>query len=108
MRVVQVSKPNGPFEVVDREIPEPRASEVRVKVQAYGVCHSDSVTKNGLFPGIRYPRIPGHEVAGFIDAVGEAVAGWRAGQRVSVGWNGGYCGQKPSMLRNLPVASADP
>src|SRR5208282_3369281 len=92
MRVVQVSKPDGSFEVLNREIPEPTVGKVRIKVQACGVCHSDSVTKNGLFPGISYPRIPGHEVAGVIDAVGEGVAGWILGQRVGVGWNGGYCG----------------
>lgn len=99
MRVVQVSRPNGPFEVVNREIPAPRAGQVRIKVQACGICHSDSVTKNGLIPGIRYPRIPGHEVAGVIDAVGEAVQGWKAGQRVGVGWNGGYCGHCESCRR---------
>jgi D-arabinose 1-dehydrogenase-like Zn-dependent alcohol dehydrogenase len=92
MRVVQVSRPNGPFEIVERPIPEPAAGTVRIKVLACGICHSDSVTKEGQFPNIQYPRVPGHEVAGVIDAVGPGVAGWDAGQRVGVGWNGGYCG----------------
>src|SRR5712675_549592 len=92
MRVVQVSRPNGPFEIVERGIPEPGAGSVRIKVLACGICHSDSVTKEGLFPGIQYPRVPGHEVAGVIDAVGSGVAGWEPGQQIGVGWNGGYCG----------------
>jgi D-arabinose 1-dehydrogenase-like Zn-dependent alcohol dehydrogenase len=92
MRVVQVSRPNAPFQIVDRPIPEPGAGTVRIKVLACGICHSDSVTKEGLFPGIQYPRIPGHEVAGVIDAVGPEVHGWEPGERVGVGWNGGYCG----------------
>ena len=92
MRVVQVARPGGPFEIVERQIPEPGAGTVRIKVEACGICHSDSVTKEGLFPGIQYPRVPGHEVAGLIDAVGPGVPGWEPGQRVGVGWNGGYCG----------------
>jgi D-arabinose 1-dehydrogenase-like Zn-dependent alcohol dehydrogenase len=92
MRVAQVSRPKGPFEIVERQIPEPAAGAVRIRVQACGVCHSDSITKESLFPGIQYPRVPGHEVAGVIDAVGPGVAGWESGQRVGVGWNGGYCG----------------
>jgi D-arabinose 1-dehydrogenase-like Zn-dependent alcohol dehydrogenase len=92
MRVAQVSRPNGPFEVVEREIPSPVAGRVRVKVEACGICHSDSFTKEGLWPGIEYPRVPGHEVAGIIDAVGEGVQGWTKGQRVGVGWHGGHCG----------------
>lgn len=92
MRVVQISRPNGPFEIVERPIPEPGAGSVRVKVEACGICHSDSLTKEGLFPGIQYPRVPGHEVAGVIDAVGPGVPGWVPGQRIGVGWNGGYCG----------------
>src|SRR5438552_5025571 len=91
MRVAQVSRPNGPLEIVERQIPEPGAGWMRIKVHACGVCHSDSVTKEGLFPGIQYPKVPGHEVAGVIDAVGPGVAGWEPGQRVGVGWNGGYC-----------------
>ena len=92
MRVVQVSQPNGPFEIVEREIPEPGAGSVRIKVEACGICHSDSLTKEGTFPGIQYPRVPGHEVAGIVDAVGAGVVGWTEGQRVGVGWHGGYCG----------------
>jgi D-arabinose 1-dehydrogenase-like Zn-dependent alcohol dehydrogenase len=92
MRVAQVARPKGPFEIVEREIPEPAAGTVRIRVQACGICHSDSLTKEGLFPGLQYPRVPGHEVAGVIDAVGLGVAGWEPGQRVGVGWNGGYCG----------------
>src|SRR5436189_2795389 len=92
MRVVQIARPKGPFEIAERPVPEPGAGSVRIKVHACGVCHSDSVTKEGLFPGIPYPRVPGHEVAGVIAAVGPGVAGWEPGQRVGVGWNGGYCG----------------
>ena len=92
MRVVQVSRPNGPFEIVERPIPEPSAGTVRLKVLACGICHSDSLTKEGAWPGLQYPRVPGHEVAGVIDAVGPGVADWKPGDRVGVGWNGGYCG----------------
>jgi len=99
MRAVQVRNPNGPFELIEREIPAPGAGEVRIKVQACGVCHSDSMTKLGLWPGIEYPRVPGHEVAGIVDAVGAGVAGWRAGQRVGVGWHGGHCGYCDSCRR---------
>lgn len=90
MRVAQISKPGGAFEMVEREIPEPSAGEVRIKVQACGVCHSDVLTKDGLMPGIQYPRIPGHEVAGLIDEVGRGVSAWKTGQRVGVGWHGGH------------------
>jgi D-arabinose 1-dehydrogenase-like Zn-dependent alcohol dehydrogenase len=92
MRVAQIPRPKGAFEIVERPIPDPAAGWIRVKVQACGVCHSDSVTKDGLFPGIEYPRVPGHEVAGVIDKLGTGVAGWTVGERVGVGWNGGYCG----------------
>ena len=92
MRVAQVARPKGPFEIVERDIPEPAAGTVRIKVQACGICHSDSLVKEGAFPGIQYPRVPGHEVAGVIDAVGPGTPGWAPGQRVGVGWNGGYCG----------------
>jgi D-arabinose 1-dehydrogenase-like Zn-dependent alcohol dehydrogenase len=92
MRVAQVSRPKGPFELVERPIPAPGAGTVRIKVKACGVCHSDSLTKEGGFPGLQYPRVPGHEVAGVIDAVGPGAAGWEPGQKVGVGWNGGYCG----------------
>jgi D-arabinose 1-dehydrogenase-like Zn-dependent alcohol dehydrogenase len=89
MTAAQVSKPGADFEIVEREIPEPEAGYVRIKVQACGVCHSDVLTKEGLWPGIQYPRIPGHEVAGIIDEVGEGVSAWKKGQRVGVGWHGG-------------------
>jgi D-arabinose 1-dehydrogenase-like Zn-dependent alcohol dehydrogenase len=92
MRAVQVPRPKGPFEIVEREIPEPKPGTVRIKVHACGICHSDSITKDGLFPGIEYPRVPGHEVIGVVDAVGAGVARWKAGQRVGVGWHGGHCG----------------
>ncbi len=90
MRAVQVSKPGGSFEIVERPIPEPGRNQVRIKVEACGVCHSDSIVKEGLFPGLQYPRIPGHEVAGRIDAVGADVTNWKRGQRVGVGWHGGH------------------
>src|SRR5213083_376908 len=92
MRAVQVPKAKGPLELVEREIPEPKPGWVRVKVEACGVCHSDSLVKDGLWPGIQYPRIPGHEVIGVIDTVGPGVPDWRSGQRVGVGWHGGHCG----------------
>ncbi|MGC2683260.1 MAG: alcohol dehydrogenase [Candidatus Nitrosopolaris sp.] len=99
MRSVQVSKPKGPLEIVERDIPEPGARHVRIKVQACGVCHSDSFTKEGLFPGIQYPRVPGHEIAGIIDVVGKDVSEWKPGQRVAVGWHGGNCGHCNSCRR---------
>jgi D-arabinose 1-dehydrogenase-like Zn-dependent alcohol dehydrogenase len=92
MRAVQVSRAHGPLEIVEREIPEPGFGSVRIKVQACGICHSDVMTKEGEFPGIQFPRIPGHEVVGHIDAVGAGVANWKPGQRVGVGWHGGNCG----------------
>ena len=93
MRVVQVTEPNGPLELVERDIPEPAAGQVRVRVQACGICHSDAFTKEGTFPGLTYPRVPGHEVAGVIDALGPSgTAPWSVGQRVGVGWYGGHCG----------------
>ena len=92
MRVARVNQPKGPFELVEREIPEPTPGRVRIKVEACDTCHSDSLTKDGIIPGIQYPRVPGHEVAGIVDAVGEGVVGWTEGQRVGVGWHGGYCG----------------
>jgi D-arabinose 1-dehydrogenase-like Zn-dependent alcohol dehydrogenase len=90
MKVAQVSKPGTAFQIVEREIPEPRAGEVRIKVQACGVCHSDVLTKEGIMPGIEYPRIPGHEVVGTVDKLGEGVSAWKKGQRVGVGWHGGH------------------
>jgi D-arabinose 1-dehydrogenase-like Zn-dependent alcohol dehydrogenase len=99
MRVVQVTRPKGSLELVEREIPEPGAGAVRIKIEACGVCHSDFFTKEGLWPGIQYPRVPGHEVAGIIDAIGKGVAGWTKGQRVGVGWHGGHCGYCDSCRR---------
>jgi len=92
MKAAQISKPGGDFEIVEREIPKPEAGQVRIKVQACGVCHSDVLTKEGGLPGIQYPRVPGHEVAGVIDELGPNVAEWKQGQRVGVGWHGGQDG----------------
>ena len=89
MMVAQISKPGADFEIVEREIPKPDAGHVRIKVQACGICHSDVLTKDGIWPGIQYPRVPGHEVAGVIDEVGAGVSVWKKGQRVGVGWHGG-------------------
>jgi D-arabinose 1-dehydrogenase-like Zn-dependent alcohol dehydrogenase len=89
MMAVQISKPRGDFEIVERGIPQPDRGQVRIKVRACGVCHSDELTKEGIWPGIQYPRIPGHEVAGVIDELGEGVTTWKKGQRVGVGWHGG-------------------
>jgi D-arabinose 1-dehydrogenase-like Zn-dependent alcohol dehydrogenase len=91
MRAVQVARPKAPFEIVEREIPEPGPGTVRIKVQACGVCHSDSLTREG-FPLVAYPRVPGHEVVGVVDAVSPGVPRWTPGQRVGVGWHGGNCG----------------
>ncbi len=99
MRAVQVAHPNGPLELVERDIPEPGPGAVRIRVEACGICHSDSFTVAGAFPGISYPRVPGHEVAGVLDAVGDGVVGWTAGQRVAVGWHGGHCGYCDSCRR---------
>jgi D-arabinose 1-dehydrogenase-like Zn-dependent alcohol dehydrogenase len=98
-RVVRVPHAKGPFEIVERPTPEPPAGWVRLRVEACGICHSDSFTKDGSFPGIRYPRVPGHEVAGVIDAVGAGVEGWAPGQRAGVGWHGGHCGRCEPCLR---------
>ena len=92
MRAVQVSRAGGPFEIVQRQIPEPAEDWVRIKVQACGICHSDSLVKEGLWPGLQYPRVPGHEAVGLVDAVGNRVSQWKLGQRVGVGWHGGHCG----------------
>jgi D-arabinose 1-dehydrogenase-like Zn-dependent alcohol dehydrogenase len=92
MKAAQISKPGGDFEIVDREIPKPTAGHVLIKVLACGVCHSDVLTKEGLWPGIQFPRVPGHEVAGLIEELGEGVSGWTKGQRAGVGWHGGHDG----------------
>ena len=90
MKAAQISKPGGDFEFVERDIPEPDPGQVRVKVEACGICHSDVLVKEGLWPGLQYPRVPGHEIAGRIDAVGDGVTEWKKGQRVGVGWHGGH------------------
>jgi D-arabinose 1-dehydrogenase-like Zn-dependent alcohol dehydrogenase len=92
MRVAQVPYAKGPIEIVERDIPEPGFGQVRIKVDACGVCHSDSYTKEGLVPGMTFPRVPGHEVIGTLDAIGSGVAGWATGEPVGVGWHGGHCG----------------
>ncbi len=91
MRAAQVARPGGPFELVEREIPEPGPGMVRLRVEACGICHSDVIAREALFPGVTFPRIPGHEVAGVVEAVGPGVAGWEPGRRAGVGWHGGSC-----------------
>jgi D-arabinose 1-dehydrogenase-like Zn-dependent alcohol dehydrogenase len=111
MKVAQVPSPGADFQIVEREIPAPGAREVRIKVQACGVCHSDVLTKEGAWAGIQYPRVPGHEVVGVIDEVGAGVSEWTTGQRVGVGWHGGHDGTCASCrrgdfgnCRNLKIA----
>jgi D-arabinose 1-dehydrogenase-like Zn-dependent alcohol dehydrogenase len=111
MKVAQIPKAGADFQVVEREIPMPDAGHVRIKVQACGVCHSDVLTKEGAWPGIQYPRVPGHEVAGIIDELGAGVSEWKPGQRVGVGWHGGQDGTCLSCrrgdfrnCRNLKIA----
>jgi D-arabinose 1-dehydrogenase-like Zn-dependent alcohol dehydrogenase len=111
MKVAQISKPGGDFEIVEREVPKPEAGHVLIQVQACGVCHSDVLTKEGVWPGIQYPRVPGHEVAGIIEELGSGVSAWSIGQRVGVGWHGGQDGTCPSCrrgdfrnCRNLKIA----
>jgi D-arabinose 1-dehydrogenase-like Zn-dependent alcohol dehydrogenase len=99
MRAVQIAKPHAPHELVERPVPKPERREVRIKVEACGICHSDSYPVEGTFPGIKYPIVPGHEVAGRVDAVGADVTTWKVGQRVGVGWFGGNCGVCPSCRR---------
>lgn len=93
MTAIQIPSPGAPFEVVKREVPTPGANQVRIRVQACGVCHSDAFVKEGYWPGLQYPRVTGHEVAGVVDEVGSGVTTWKKGQRVGVGWHGGHCGQ---------------
>ncbi len=93
MKAIQISRPGGEFELVNKDIPEPSAGHVRIKVEACGICHSDLIVKEGFWPGIKYPRVPGHEVAGIVDKVGEGVTAWKKGRRVGVGWHGGHCFQ---------------
>jgi D-arabinose 1-dehydrogenase-like Zn-dependent alcohol dehydrogenase len=90
MKAAQISKPGAGFQIVEREIPEPGAGQVRIKVNACGVCHSDALVVEGSWPGLPYPRVPGHEVAGVVDAVGAGVSEWKKGQRVGIGWHGGH------------------
>jgi D-arabinose 1-dehydrogenase-like Zn-dependent alcohol dehydrogenase len=92
MRVVQIPRAGGSLELAERDIPDSQPGWVRIEVEACGICHSDSLVKEGLWPGIKYPRVPGHEVIGVVDAVGEGVKPWKDGQRVGVGWHGGNCG----------------
>ena len=92
MKVAQIAGPGADFSVIERPVPEPGLRQVRIRVQACGICHSDALTKEGHWPGIQYPRVPGHEVVGIIDQAGEGVAGWKIGQRVGVGWHGGHDG----------------
>jgi len=92
MKAAQIPKPGADFELVEREIPKPGPGEVRIKIQACGVCHSDVFTKEGSWPGIQYPRVPGHEVVGTIDELGAGVSGWKQEQRIGVGWHGGHDG----------------
>lgn len=99
MRAVEIQRPKGAFEVVEREVPVPGPGTVLVKVEACGICHSDVFTKEGLFPGIQYPRVPGHEIAGRIEAIAPGVTGWSAGDRVGIGWHGGHCGYCDSCRR---------
>jgi len=99
MKAVQVPKAGGDFEIVERDIPQPGPGQVRIRVQACGVCHSDVLTKEGAWPGIAYPRVPGHEIAGVIDELGQGVTTWKKGQRVGVGWHGGQDGTCPNCRR---------
>jgi D-arabinose 1-dehydrogenase-like Zn-dependent alcohol dehydrogenase len=99
MRAMQVTKPGAPLELVEKEIPSPGAGQVLVKVHACGICHSDSLTVEGYWPGIAYPRVPGHEAAGVVESVGADVLGWKAGDRVGIGWYGGSCGYCDSCRR---------
>lgn len=99
MKAFQVKKAKGPLEKVELEIPEPKADQVRVKVKACGICHSDVITKDGLFPHIKFPITPGHEIAGLVDKVGSDVKNWKVGQRVGIGWHGGHCGYCKSCRR---------
>jgi D-arabinose 1-dehydrogenase-like Zn-dependent alcohol dehydrogenase len=91
MKAMQISRAGGDFEPVERDIPQPRAGQVRVRIEACGICHSDALVKDGTFPGLEFPRVPGHEIAGRIDAVGDGVTAWSLNQRVGVGWHGGHC-----------------
>jgi D-arabinose 1-dehydrogenase-like Zn-dependent alcohol dehydrogenase len=103
MRAVQVDSPGGRLELVERDVPSPGAGQVLIKVQACGICHSDSMTKDGTWPGLQFPRVPGHEVAGVIEALGTHVEGWTVGERIGVGWHGGHCGHCANCRRGVFV-----
>lgn len=107
MKVAQVSRKAGPFEIVEKDIPEPGTGQVRIQAKACGICHSDVLTKEGLWPGVQYPRSPGHEIAGIVDAVGAGVTAWKKGQRVGLGWNGSYCGECQACRRGDFVSCAN-
>ncbi|MCX5744366.1 MAG: alcohol dehydrogenase [Proteobacteria bacterium] len=106
MKAVVVTTPNGPFEIVEREIPTPGAGWIRVKVEACGVCHSDAFARSGAYPGMKLPRIPGHEIAGRVDAIGANVTMWKVGDRVGVGWHGGHCFECDACRRGLFINCA--
>jgi len=108
MRAIQVSSPGADFELVQKEIPEPGNNEVLIKVQACGICHGDAISKEGHFPGIKYPIIPGHEVIGIVDKIGSAVTNWNVGQRVGVGWRGGPCNKCNSCRKGASWACENP
>jgi len=91
MKAAQISKARGDWELVERDVPNPGPGQVRVKVEACGICHSEALVKEGLWPGLQYPRVPGHEIAGRIDALGSNVSAWKEDQRVGIGWHGGHC-----------------
>ncbi len=93
MKAMQVQEANGDFVLVDIPIPEPAEGQIRVKVEACGICHSDAFVKYGAFPGIEFPRVPGHEVAGVVDALGAGVSAFKKGDRIDIGWHGGDCFQ---------------
>src|SRR4051794_35574303 len=107
-RYIQVDKPGGVLSVVTREVPDPMAGEVRMRVQACGVCHSDVVTVAGVFPFITYPRVPGHEIVGIVDSVGDGVPQWKVGQRAGIGWYGGHCRRCEPCRRGDLVACQNP
>jgi D-arabinose 1-dehydrogenase-like Zn-dependent alcohol dehydrogenase len=108
MRAIQVSAPGADFELVQKEIPEPGNNEVLIKVQACGICHGDSLSKEGHYPGIKYPIVPGHEVIGIVDKIGTAITQWKVGQRVGVGWRGGPCGKCNSCRKGSSWACENP
>jgi alcohol dehydrogenase, propanol-preferring len=101
MKAIQVTKANAPFELVERDVPTPSDHEVRIKVEACGMCHSDAFVRAAALPGITLPRVPGHEIAGRVDAVGAKVTAWKAGDRVGVGWHGGHCFECDACRRGL-------